>query len=375
MGNQKNQDLAFYSGLFDPFTRGHLNIVIRTLREYDRIITGLENGQDARCDFSIDERMAMVRQTISDFLRHNDAPIQFRAAVADRLRQEPNILRIAPIEGEVVDTVIKYRAEAMVRGVRNETDQHIEEELRDRILLQFRIRNYNLKDYILQTTNGCVVHMSSTVCKSLCQRGEYIAALHHVTPGVHNMMMPKYLKPRFEALFPEQKDLWNELLAVYMSRPLKNFTHVAYMLNRIQIDKVLQGLTLDTTTLERAVFFKDISGSPAASAAWVAAHLETPDSARIQELILSADYDEIPSRMDAETRLFMRSHLLVMTDEENYPLYLRMIKAEGSKNIEVGRYGCLRKPLAYLEKTKLFFPHEVEKMQQVFQTAKEKIKQ
>ena len=224
MGTQQNKGLAFYSGLFDPFTRGHLNIVIRTLRDHDDIIAGLENGSDAHCDFSIDERMAMVRQTIKDFLRYNDAPIQFRATIAERLRQEPDIFGIVPIDGEVVDTAIKCRADDMVRGIRNSTDQHIEEELRDRILLQFQIRNYKIRNYILQTTNGGVVHMSSTVCKSLCQRGEYIAALHHVTPGVHNMMVPRYLKPRFEVLFPEQKDLWNELLAVYSSRPLKNFT-------------------------------------------------------------------------------------------------------------------------------------------------------
>ena len=127
--------------------------------------------------------------------------------------------------------------------------------------------------------------------------------------------------------------------------------------------------------LERAVFFKDIANSPVASAAWVAKNLKTADSARIQELLCSMDYDQIPGRMDAETKLLMRSHLLVMTDEENYPLYLRIIKAEGGKDIEVGRYGNLRKPLNYLRESKLFSPQEMTKMEEVFQSAKEKIKQ
>ena len=117
--------VAFYSGLLDPSTRGHLNILIRTLREFDRIIVGVENGKDVGCEFSQEERVKMARQSIEDLLKFKCGPVQFRNEVIERIRQNPEIVQVVAIKGEVVDTAIRCGATDMIRGVRNDTDIHI----------------------------------------------------------------------------------------------------------------------------------------------------------------------------------------------------------------------------------------------------------
>ena len=200
------KQVAFYSGLFDPFTRGHLNIVVRILREYDRVIIGVENDRPDICRYDADVRAQMVRQSIDDLVNLGCGAVQFRKEIVSRLRNDAQIVKVVRIDGEVADAVIQNNADTVIRGIRNEYDQHIEEELRDRILLQLKIRNYELYGYELMQTNGEVIHMSSTVCKDLCDRGEYIAALHHVTPGVHAIMMQKELMKRFEVGFADEAD-------------------------------------------------------------------------------------------------------------------------------------------------------------------------
>ena len=340
--------VAFYSGLFDPFTRGHLNIVIRILREYDSVIIGVEDGGDVGCEFSQEERVKMARQSIEDILKFRCGPVQFRTEVIDRIRQNPEIVQVVAIKGEVVDTAIRCGATDMIRGVRNDTDIHIEEELEDRILLQFRIRNYPLteKNYHLMHTNDEVSHMSSTVAKDLCKRGEYIAALHHVTPGVHNMMMPHYLKPKFDELFGDDAELWAILCKVYQKRTWNNFSQVAYLLNRLQIEIVQKEMDSKFEDLQRAMFLCSFKKCPQETVKWlqtrgIASKLEEV------ELIKFLDFNTFRKAefLPVEGRLMQRCKLLLLTDMENYSLYLR----QAEKGTVPGSYEGIEDIIAYLE--------------------------
>ena len=353
--------VAFYSGLFDPFTRGHLNIVIRILREYDSVIIGVEDGGDVGCEFSQEERVKMARQSIEDILKFKCGPVQFRNEVIERIRQNPEIVQVVAIKGEVVDTAIRCGATDMIRGVRNDTDIHIEEELEDRILLQFRIRNYPLteKNYHLMHTNDEVSHMSSTVAKDLCKRGEYIAALHHVTPGVHNMMMPHYLKPKFDELFGDDAELWAILCKVYQKRTWNNFSQVAYLLNRLQIEIVQKEMDSKFEDLQRAMFLCSFKKCPQETVKWlqtrgIASKLEEV------ELIKFLDFNTFRKAelLPVEGRLMQRCKLLLLTDMENYSLYLR----QAEKEMAPGHYEEIEDIIAYLENsnTNVLTPHELE---------------
>lgn len=55
-----------YPGSFDPITSGHLNIVKRAARLYDKLIIGVLNNASKQPLFSAEERKAMIDEVTGD---------------------------------------------------------------------------------------------------------------------------------------------------------------------------------------------------------------------------------------------------------------------------------------------------------------------
>jgi len=55
-----------YPGTFDPFTRGHEDLVRRAARLFDRVVVGIAASEAKRPMFALDERIAMAREVLSD---------------------------------------------------------------------------------------------------------------------------------------------------------------------------------------------------------------------------------------------------------------------------------------------------------------------
>jgi len=53
---------AVYPGSFDPITNGHLDIIHRATKLFDKVIVGVALRADKRPVFSLDERVAQVRE-------------------------------------------------------------------------------------------------------------------------------------------------------------------------------------------------------------------------------------------------------------------------------------------------------------------------
>jgi len=53
--------VAFYPGSFDPITNGHVNIVQRGLKTFDRVIVALAQNVAKKSLFTLEERQAMIR--------------------------------------------------------------------------------------------------------------------------------------------------------------------------------------------------------------------------------------------------------------------------------------------------------------------------
>jgi len=66
--------IGVYPGTFDPITNGHLDIIGRAARILDRLVVAVAINADKTPLFSVDERVAMVRQDIA-MLNHNRADI------------------------------------------------------------------------------------------------------------------------------------------------------------------------------------------------------------------------------------------------------------------------------------------------------------
>ncbi len=53
--------LAVYTGTFDPVHYGHLDIIERGSRLFDRLIVGVGNNLDKKTIFTLDERVQLIR--------------------------------------------------------------------------------------------------------------------------------------------------------------------------------------------------------------------------------------------------------------------------------------------------------------------------
>lgn len=58
--------VAIYPGSFDPITNGHLDILERALRIFDKVIVLVAVNPNKESRFSIEERIAMIKESVSD---------------------------------------------------------------------------------------------------------------------------------------------------------------------------------------------------------------------------------------------------------------------------------------------------------------------
>lgn len=55
-----------YPGTFDPITNGHMDLVLRAARLFDRVVVAVAADTHKAPTFSIDERVALVREVLRD---------------------------------------------------------------------------------------------------------------------------------------------------------------------------------------------------------------------------------------------------------------------------------------------------------------------
>ncbi|MEN8615180.1 pantetheine-phosphate adenylyltransferase [Dehalogenimonas sp. THU2] len=58
--------IALYPGSFDPVTAGHLDIIRRSARLFDKIIVGVYDTPDKKLLFTTAERVDLARQAVAD---------------------------------------------------------------------------------------------------------------------------------------------------------------------------------------------------------------------------------------------------------------------------------------------------------------------
>ncbi len=69
---------AIYPGSFDPFTNGHLDVVQRASRLFDRVIVAVAMNAGKSPLFTLDERRAMVK--LNPLARWSDQDVETYAA-------------------------------------------------------------------------------------------------------------------------------------------------------------------------------------------------------------------------------------------------------------------------------------------------------
>ena len=101
------QSAAIYPGSFDPLTNGHVDIIERALRSFDRLVLAVANNPQKKHFFSVEERIALVRQSVGHLPR----------------------LEIESFEGLVVNFAKQKGVRVLLRGVRAVSDFEYEFQL------------------------------------------------------------------------------------------------------------------------------------------------------------------------------------------------------------------------------------------------------
>ena len=146
--------LAVYPGSFDPLTNGHVDIIERGARLFDRIVIALLINRDKAPLFSIEERLVLTREVF---------------------RTQPNV-EVDTFDGLLVDYARRRRANVIVRGLRAISDFEYE--------LQMALMNRRLSDDIetvFMMPAEPYTYVSSRLVKEVFALGGSVAGL---VPGI-----------------------------------------------------------------------------------------------------------------------------------------------------------------------------------------------
>ena len=146
--SQNSPVIAVYPGTFDPITLGHEDIVRRAARLFDRVVIAVATAHHKKTLFTLDERLALTRETLADL---------------------PQV-RVEPFTGLVTVFAQAQGARVMVRGVRGVTDFDYEAQLAgmNRALVPE-------VDTVYLNPSAATQHISSTLVREISMLGGDVA--------------------------------------------------------------------------------------------------------------------------------------------------------------------------------------------------------
>lgn len=136
--------VAVYTGSFDPLTLGHLDIITRAASLFDRLIIAIGEARGKNTLFTIDERVAMIRESCSHMSN----------------------VEATSFSGLAVEFAAKVGASALVRGLRSGADYTYEVTMAQ----MNRSLRPNLETIFLPTSPA-LSHISSTLAKEIASHG------------------------------------------------------------------------------------------------------------------------------------------------------------------------------------------------------------
>ena len=135
---------AIYPGSFDPLTNGHLDVVQRAAKLFDRVVVAVAKNEGKHPTFTLEERVALVKQAVAHLPN-------VEADSFDRL---------------LVDYVVSKQAQAIVRGLRAVSDFEFEFQL----ALMNRKLNENIET-IFMMPKDTYTFLSSRIVKEIARLG------------------------------------------------------------------------------------------------------------------------------------------------------------------------------------------------------------
>ncbi len=136
--------IAICPGSFNPITLGHLDIIKRASKMFDHVIVAVLHNSSKVCEFSTEERVAMINESIKDM---------------------PNVSADS-FDGLLVEYAKEKKATAIVKGLRAVSDFEYE--------FQMALVNQKMNtevETVFLTTNAEFMYLSSSVVREIAAHG------------------------------------------------------------------------------------------------------------------------------------------------------------------------------------------------------------
>ena len=140
---------VIYPGSFDPLTNGHLDVIKRATKLFDRVIVAVAESSSKKPFFTLTERKRMLMKVVKDL---------------------PNVT-VTSFPGLLVDFAAKEKACAIIRGLRVVSDFEFE--------FQMALMNRRLKERIetvFMMPRGKYIYLSSSLVKEVARLGGEVSA-------------------------------------------------------------------------------------------------------------------------------------------------------------------------------------------------------
>lgn len=132
--------VCVYPGSFDPVTNGHLDIIQRASRSFDKIIVAVLNNPNKKPLFTVEERMDLLKK------------------VTDNIEN----IEIDSFSGLLIDFMAQKNTHIIIKGLRQATDFEYE--------FQMSLMNKKLSDKIetlFMMANSKYSYLSSSIVKEV----------------------------------------------------------------------------------------------------------------------------------------------------------------------------------------------------------------
>jgi len=154
--------IAVYPGTFDPITNGHVYILKRSLKIFDRLVVALAVNVRKNTLFSLDERQELIRACTSGLEN----------------------VHVSSFEGLTVDCLRRFGAEVVIRGLRAVSDFEYE--------YQMALMNRHLSpglEIVFMVPSIDTTYISASLVREVARFGGDITTLVH--PVVADAMRAK----------------------------------------------------------------------------------------------------------------------------------------------------------------------------------------
>ena len=144
--------IGVYPGTFDPITNGHVDLISRGLRLFDKIYVAVAANPQKHPVLTLDERVELVRLATKEIPR----------------------VEVEPFHGLLVDFVRQRGAHTVIRGLRAVSDFELE--------LQMALMNRNLDESVetvFLMPSQEYIYLTSTIIKEVARLGGELTGLVH----------------------------------------------------------------------------------------------------------------------------------------------------------------------------------------------------